>query len=507
MKSNEDNSVSKSIWDNSIDQYQKDNFKTYWELLPIVFQYQNRCMTGDEGVYVLSYAMNYVKEHIGDKNLRGLAIGCNVGRPEMTVFETGMFSRIEVMDIAEGLLQKQSKIASEKGLNAIEYIKQDLNNVELEKDVYDIIWAVGTVHHIENLELFFEQVHNALKDNGIFMMREYIGPNRINHTEEQLSIVNEILSILPEKYKKTPEGFIKNIQEPTDVAALIKIDPSESVRSEDIMQILNDKLEIVKLAYTGGTILQPLLSNIASNFEKDQEGDLVLNLLILLEKTLIEKRVLPSDYVFCMARKKDGLITQIQDTANVGFRKDSAMNLKACSKGLETIIKEKDAHIHNIEAELNLIKQSKALRIAECFRRLFYIKFLGKFRLLEKAALTVKKEGFRQFLAKTKSYLRSNKNAAILGLIKRDYDKWIKKNELTDVMIEEIKKEITRFEYKPKLSIIMPVYNVDQIWLEKAIDSVINQLYENWELCIVDDASPKKHINLCCHKITTWKTY
>ena len=71
-------------------------------------------------------------------------------------------------------------------------------------------------------------------------MREYIGPNRMQFTEEQLSIVNEILSILPEKYKKTPEGFIKNIQEPTDVAGLIKIDPSESVRSEDIIQILND---------------------------------------------------------------------------------------------------------------------------------------------------------------------------------------------------------------------------------------------------------------------------
>ena len=40
----------------------------------------------------------------------------------------------------------------------------------------------------------------------------------------------------------------------------------------------------------------------------------------------------------------------------------------------------------------------------------------------------------------------------------------------------------------------MPVYNVEKIWLEKALASVFNQLYDNWELCIADDASTNKHI-------------
>jgi cellulose synthase/poly-beta-1,6-N-acetylglucosamine synthase-like glycosyltransferase len=108
--------------------------------------------------------------------------------------------------------------------------------------------------------------------------------------------------------------------------------------------------------------------------------------------------------------------------------------------------------------------------------------------------LTISRKGIPEFFAKTKDYLRKNKDVATMGLIESDYDRWIKKNELTDDMIEEIKKEIKRFEYNPKISIIMPVYNVDQMWLEKAIDSVLNQLYENWELCIADDASTKKHV-------------
>lgn len=57
------------------------------------------------------------------------------------------------------------------------------------------------------------------------------------------------------------------------------------------------------------------------------------------------------------------------------------------------------------------------------------------------------------------------------------------------VFTTEIKKEMNSFFYKPLISIIMPVYNVDPKWLDLAIKSIENQWYENWELCIVDDKS------------------
>ena len=54
---------------------------------------------------------------------------------------------------------------------------------------------------------------------------------------------------------------------------------------------------------------------------------------------------------------------------------------------------------------------------------------------------------------------------------------------------ETIQSEIHHFEKKPLFSLIMPVHNVDPKWLQKAIDSVEAQWYENWELCIADDKS------------------
>lgn len=54
-----------------------------------------------------------------------------------------------------------------------------------------------------------------------------------------------------------------------------------------------------------------------------------------------------------------------------------------------------------------------------------------------------------------------------------------------------MKSEIEKFIFQPKISIITPVYNVDEKFLRSAIESVLNQIYSNWELCLVDDASTK----------------
>ena len=54
---------------------------------------------------------------------------------------------------------------------------------------------------------------------------------------------------------------------------------------------------------------------------------------------------------------------------------------------------------------------------------------------------------------------------------------------------ENIKQEIKLFKQTPLISIVMPVYNVSPLLLEKAITSIKNQWYTNWELCIADDAS------------------
>ncbi len=64
-----------------------------------------------------------------------------------------------------------------------------------------------------------------------------------------------------------------------------------------------------------------------------------------------------------------------------------------------------------------------------------------------------------------------------------------------------IREEILNFKHQPKISVLLPVYNVDPRWLKLAINSVKKQWYENWEICLVDDASTKSETVAYLEKI------
>ncbi|WP_225776163.1 glycosyltransferase [Pseudomonas sp. Marseille-Q5115] len=73
---------------------------------------------------------------------------------------------------------------------------------------------------------------------------------------------------------------------------------------------------------------------------------------------------------------------------------------------------------------------------------------------------------------------------------RHDYQNWVSYYDtLDDDKRWRMKEEVRRWQKKPLVSIIMPVYNPPIALLNEAIESVRRQLYPQWELCIADDAS------------------
>ncbi|MBU2785106.1 glycosyltransferase [Acidithiobacillus ferriphilus] len=77
----------------------------------------------------------------------------------------------------------------------------------------------------------------------------------------------------------------------------------------------------------------------------------------------------------------------------------------------------------------------------------------------------------------------------------QDYQTWIRRYDtLSDTDRKAIHLQITTWENPPKISVILPVYNAPEKFLRLAIESVREQIYPHWELCIADDASSQPDV-------------
>jgi glycosyltransferase involved in cell wall biosynthesis len=130
----------------------------------------------------------------------------------------------------------------------------------------------------------------------------------------------------------------------------------------------------------------------------------------------------------------------------------------------------------------------KSLRIIQKF---FYLIVHDGFIITSTKLVKRYREGGRKLLTKSiniryKMILKNNNQLL--------YKKWINVVESPNRLKAKI------FFYEPLISIVMPTYNTPLQWLKEAIESVLNQNYKNWELCIADDASNSKEVLILLKK-------
>lgn len=114
------------------------------------------------------------------------------------------------------------------------------------------------------------------------------------------------------------------------------------------------------------------------------------------------------------------------------------------------------------------------------------IKSLFKF-----ASFVLTKPGFELVKKIVKKALRK------VGMYKEvhyGYHEWISNKLDSKRLKSEFQAAAPHFTIKPLFSIIVPVYNPPPQFLRAAIDSVIDQSYGRWELCLADDVSPNPEV-------------
>lgn len=98
---------------------------------------------------------------------------------------------------------------------------------------------------------------------------------------------------------------------------------------------------------------------------------------------------------------------------------------------------------------------------------------------------------------KTKSYL---KRYGVLNLLRKITEKASRGFDISEEFAcenltdeELLKQRNYKFLYSHVISIVMPVYNPDDRYFRQTLNSIKNQSYENWQLCIGDAGNNKKN--------------
>lgn len=78
---------------------------------------------------------------------------------------------------------------------------------------------------------------------------------------------------------------------------------------------------------------------------------------------------------------------------------------------------------------------------------------------------------------------------------RRAYQQWVKEFDTPNAQaLVRLGQEVQALAHRPMLSVLMPTYNPKLEWLDAAIQSLQQQVYPCWELCIADDCSTAPNV-------------
>ena len=235
---------------------------------------------------------------------RSLSICCGDGAHELDLHRSKKVRFVRGFDISEGAvaLARDKFLSAGVPQNAFLFEVNDANNLHMQ-DRFDLMLSIGALHHVTELEDLLDKMAAMLEPGGYFVINEFVGPNRFQWTARQSEIINGVLASLDPYYLK---AGVRAEYVPTPVEEMLRIDPSEAVRGEDIMQLVRERFQVEYETHFNGTLMHPLypLLNAGLGNQGSRDFDSIVRLVLYFEDLLIRTGVLPSDFTFMICRPK-----------------------------------------------------------------------------------------------------------------------------------------------------------------------------------------------------------
>jgi SAM-dependent methyltransferase len=297
-----------------------------------------------------------------------LSICCGHGHRERRLAQMGVFQHCLGIDISEAAIDIAKQNAAREGYTHIDYRLLDLNVDPLDPNRNDLVYSGGALHHILNLEHAVDEIYNSLKPGGYLVCDEYIGPSYNDLSHRHREIINSAIHLLPERLRQSTEDtFVPNFWRASpwrravfeisrlghinfgayrmpshwpkykqrafqcvkkinqifsrdkkvdgsfrygkvfDVCpqSIMRTDPSEGVRAEEIIPVIKQRFEKTNVHYYNGSVIAYALDRKCfKNYDPSSlEDRAVIDLLLTIEKTMIEAGEIPPIHAIIVSQK------------------------------------------------------------------------------------------------------------------------------------------------------------------------------------------------------------
>lgn len=368
-----------------------------------------------------------------------LDAGCGSGYGSFIIGSNGKARIVKGIDRSEDAI----KNAKQKYKSAnVDYLQDDVEKLEsiADKSV-NVVVSFEVLEHLSDQNNFVKTIKRVLKNEGLFIVST---PNKQNYPPGNQFHTKE-LSLT--EFKFLLKKYFKNIK------------------------ILHQGLEFSQ--------------NIRARDNKDEFN--------LIEKFSKEKteNYYPLDSndnsQYLIAVCSDSNIPNISPLALSAFSLDG-FDIKQGIATLHKRFSKLQVENNRLSETLNMTEKNllnTTQKLASAESELNYIKYSDYFRLWPIY------ENFKKIIINfRKIYLLKQKFVNE----KHAFRRYLKDNYPDKAAIKSQISESKKFKLKPKISIIIPTYNTPEKFLRECIESVLNQSYGNFEICIADDSSADRSV-------------
>jgi len=227
--------------------------------LPVIRQYWSQLICGEPLDKMPEEAVIAAvrKRHPNRVFKHGVSIGCGTAAKETRILQRGLVERYTCYELSESRVAKGKALAEERGVaDRIEFVIGDAFETAPTAE-FDFVSWMESLHHMFDVPGALRWSKNALTDDGLLVVFEYAGPNKLQFNDEMLRIANGLRAMLPDAYFANCERTVSN----PSLDWFEKYDPSEAVDSEAILPTLNAVFPQADVTSLGGLVVHAALKN------------------------------------------------------------------------------------------------------------------------------------------------------------------------------------------------------------------------------------------------------